>query len=206
MKLAMAMLLALATPVLAQAPVPGTIPAVPGTMPDVAPAQMVADPAAQAVAVPPPSPVHNGPAPGVYKWIDRQGVTRYDDRSADKAQRLTRADIELRKIPDVPSWLGTVPAETVAEAALRCQIAQEREQAYSTARSLYGRDPSGNVYPLSPAQTQLEIAVARRDGQRYCGERGALNLQAEQRAAREREQRQAEAAAPKFKVIPVERR
>ncbi len=170
-----------------------------------APAPAVAEPGALPQE-PGLSALPAGPAPGVYKWVDREGVTRYDDRASDKAPRMTRDDIEGRRIPDTPTWLGTVPVEIVEEAQLKCQIAREREVAYTSARTLYGRDPGGNVYPLSPAQVQLEVATARRDGDRYCGTQGALNLQAEKRAAQEQERRRAEAAAPKYKVIPVERR
>lgn len=117
-------------------------------------------------------------AAGVYKWVDRQGVIRYDDYSL-LAERLTRASIARGGV--AADAKATVPAEFVAEVARQCGDLKERAAAYAEARAVYGRDPVGNQYRLSANQVALEVARLRQDSARYCRPLAAQYLLADVR-------------------------
>lgn len=111
--------------------------------------------------------------PGVYKWADQHGVLHYDDASLTEP-RLTLDILDARHIPPAPDQ--GVPQSFAAEVGRRCALTRDRLQNYQGARALYGRDPSGNVYPLSPTQTALAISALGRDQSRYCGPDAARTL------------------------------
>lgn len=127
-----------------------------------------------------------GPAPvlaaGVYKWVDAQGVTHYDDHSVTQGQRLDRAYLDRRKVREVPKWLGMVPAEFAAQVKQRCELARSRRDNYRAAGQLYGRDPGGNVYAYSPTQSQLLLAESERETARYCAADAPQRLYAQRRS------------------------
>lgn len=104
-------------------------------------------------------------AGSVYRWTDAQGVVHYDDQSRLQ-ERLTRATIARGPVAAEPS--ATVPADLVAEVRRRCIDLRERASSMRSAATLYGQDPAGNVYRLSPRQTALALIEADRDQQRYC--------------------------------------
>lgn len=102
---------------------------------------------------------------GVYKWTDEHGVIHYDDQNL-LAKRLTRGDIAKREVAAEAS--ATVPAAFVTDVKRRCEALRDRTRAYQQANQLYGRDPSGNVYKMSVAQSSLVVAELERDKTRYC--------------------------------------
>jgi len=120
--------------------------------------------------------------PGVYKWLDRSGLLHYDDASLTEP-RLTLDILDARRI--APAQDQGVPKAYVAGIAQRCMATRDRLQNYQAARTLYGRDPSGNVYPMSPTQVALAMGALARDETRYCTPDAAKNLYlAEQRSSR----------------------
>jgi len=117
---------------------------------------------------------------GVYKWVDRDGVVRYDDQSL-LAERITRATIARGSV--AADARATVPEELVAAVARQCADLQERADAYREARFVYGRDPVGNQYLFSDRQVALEVAGLQQQARRYCRPLAAQHLLAELRAA-----------------------
>jgi len=134
------------------------------------PAQPVA-PAPNSPDVLPP-PQETAPS-AVYKWADKSGVLHYDDKSLNEL-RLTLDMIDSRQI--APARGGGAPKEFADEVERRCTLTRERRQSYLSARALYGRDPFGNVYPMSQTQVALAIGALGRDESRYCGPDSARNL------------------------------
>ena len=118
-------------------------------------------------------------AAGVYKWVDRNGIVRYDDHSL-LAERLTRASIARGAV--AADAKATVPAEFVEEVAKQCSDLKERSDSYAGAREIFGRDPSGNVYRFSDRQQALEVAYLQQDTYRYCRPLAAQYLLMEARA------------------------
>jgi len=119
-------------------------------------------------------------AAGVYKWVDRQGVTRYDDQTLT-AERLTRATIAKRAVASNPS--AKAPTDFIAEVARQCQDVSSRSASYANARELYGRDPAGNTYRFSDYQLALERARLAEETRRFCRPLAAEKLLAEARAS-----------------------
>jgi hypothetical protein len=115
-------------------------------------------------------------AAGVYKWVDRGGVTHYDDLSL-LAERLTRAGLAKRTI--TPGETARVPEAFVEAVARQCQDARTRSESTASARSLYARDPAGNAYALSESQAALERARLAHETQRLCRPIAAEKLLAE---------------------------
>lgn len=118
-------------------------------------------------------------ASGVYKWVDRAGITRYDDHSL-LAERLTRASISRGLVS--ADAKATVPAELVNAVAQQCSDIKERSASYASARAVYGHDPIGNQYRLSDYQLALEIARLKGETRRYCRPLAAQHLMAEAQA------------------------
>lgn len=119
--------------------------------------------------------------PGVFRWVDRNGVVHYDDTSSG-AQRMTREYLDDRVIPDQPEWAGVVPGELVAEVGKRCGNARERLANYRAAPEIYGRDPSGNVYRLSVTQAKLMLAEIQTESDYYCRPDAPRRIYAERMA------------------------
>lgn len=122
------------------------------------------------------------PSPGVYKWVDRHGVVHYDDTTTT-AERMTREYLDKRNLPDEPEWAGVIPGEFVAEVEQRCSLSRERLAGYRSASALYGRDPSGNTYPLSRTQAKLMIAESEREVAYWCRDQAVRKIYAERQAA-----------------------
>ncbi|GAC1629572.1 MAG: hypothetical protein NVS9B10_20940 [Nevskia sp.] len=130
---------------------------------------------------------------GVYKWVDAQGRTHYDDSNLTE-QRLTLDYLNARRIPARED--ATTPREFIAAVTRRCDAVRDRLAGYRSASRLEGRDPSGIRYVLSPRQTQIEIAIGERDMARYCSPGAAERLYREPLPA----------SAGAAKTTPVERR
>lgn len=112
------------------------------------------------------APLPAAAAGSVYRWTDAQGVVHYDDQSRLE-QRLTRQSIARKPVPAEAS--ATVPNELVQAVRRRCVDLRERASSVRAAPQLYGTDPAGNRYPLSPRQSALARAEADREEARYCG-------------------------------------
>lgn len=106
-------------------------------------------------------------ARSVYRWVDKNGLVHYDDTSSG-GTKMTREYMDDRVIPDEPEWKGVIPGDLVAEVRQRCSNAKERLANYRAAPVIYGRDPSGNVYTLSPTQARLMLAEIQAESDRYC--------------------------------------
>lgn len=128
-------------------------------------------------------------AGSVYKWVDANGETHYDDQNRLQ-QRLTRATIARGPVAAEPS--ATVPAELVAEVRRRCVDLRERAASMKTASKLYGSDPAGNVYRLSERQAALARAEAEREQLRYCNADAPRRFYREELERSRREQQVAE--------------
>jgi len=113
--------------------------------------------------------------PGVYKWADAKGIVHYDDENLLQP-RLTQDILDGRKIAPVESV--RVPLEFRAMVVQQCDLIRERVTNYRGARALYGRDPFGNVYLMSPNQVALTIAGLERDQSRVCTHGSAEKLYA----------------------------
>ncbi|MGH8456692.1 MAG: DUF4124 domain-containing protein [Stenotrophobium sp.] len=124
-------------------------------------------------------PLYAGSA---YKWVDRDGVVHYDDKTTLNSQRLTHGYIESRDIPAQPDWAGVIPGDFVAQVALQCRNSQSRLASYENAREIYGRDPGGDVYLMSPHQARLMILETRRDVRSYCAADAAKTLWTQRQA------------------------
>lgn len=122
-------------------------------------------------------------AAGVYKWVDRNGVVHYDDTQVVYSQRMTREYMDQRQIAADPGWTGPVPGAFVEEVEKQCSNNRERLGNYQNAKQLFGRDPSGNSYPLTPRQVALMVAETERDAKRYCQPDAARKLYIEKMAA-----------------------
>lgn len=122
-------------------------------------------------------------AAAVFKWIDRDGSVHYDDQHR-LDQRLTWAYLNGRQVPARPD--ATTPPAFIAAVAADCRLARERAEVVRAASVIYGSDPGGNVYQLSPRQQQLELKMADRDAVRYCAPGAAESLYRELRAERDR--------------------
>lgn len=131
-------------------------------------------------------------AGSVYRWTDAQGVVHYDDQSRLQ-QRLTRETIARKPVPAEPS--ATVPNELVQAVRQRCVDLRERAASVRGAAQLYGTDPAGNRYPLSPRQAALARAEADREEARYCAEDAPRRLYREALAEGRREQAEADMRA-----------
>lgn len=121
-------------------------------------------------------------AAGVYRWMDRDGVVHYDSTHT-AGKKITRDYLDDREIPGKPEWEGVIPGELVAEVELRCAHASERLVQYRSAPEIYGRDPSGNVYRLSPNQATLMIGEIQTEAEHYCRPDAPRRVFAERRAA-----------------------
>lgn len=130
-------------------------------------------------------------AQSVYRWVDEQGRIHYDDLNSSRGQRVTREYMAKRSIPDEPDWTGIISGELVAEVRQRCDNARGRLKSYGDAPEIYGRDPSGNVYKLSPTQAHLMLDEIRQETAYYCGadapRRVYEDRKAETEARRQRE-------------------
>lgn len=120
-------------------------------------------------------------APGVFKWVDKNGVTHYDDVTTG-GERMTREYLDKREIPDQPEWAGAIPGEFVEAVEQRCALNRERLANYRSASALYGRDPSGNTYPLSRTQAKLMIAESQREADYFCRANAARKIYSERQA------------------------
>jgi hypothetical protein len=112
---------------------------------------------------------HDAVARSVYRWVDANGVVHYDDTQS-AGQRMTREHFEGREIPEQPEWKGIIPRAVIVEVEQRCANSRERLLNYRSARVIYGRDPSGNTYQLSPAQARLMLAEIQAEIDRYCAD------------------------------------
>lgn len=128
----------------------------------------------------------------VYRWVDKDGVVHYDDTQS-AGQKMTREHFEDREIPDQPEWAGAVPRDLVVEVQQRCTHSRERLVNYRSATVIYGRDPSGNVYPLSSSQARLMLTEIQGEIDRYCAEDAPRRIHktrmADARAERDRRAR-----------------
>lgn len=122
---------------------------------------------------------------GVFKWVDRNGITRYDDQSL-LAERMTRATIARGSV--AADARATVPSELVTEVARQCSDFKELSASYAEARDVYGRDPVGNQYRFSPNQVALEVARLNEKSRRYCRPLAAQHLLEEAREEQRREE------------------
>jgi hypothetical protein len=104
----------------------------------------------------------------VYKWTDAQGVVHYDDMNQASGKIVTQDDVKNRQIKPVPDWAGIVPAEFARDVEQRCAQSRERLNGYRSAKTLFGRDPDGNTYPLSAAQARLLVAQSERETAGLC--------------------------------------
>lgn len=130
-------------------------------------------------------------ARSVYRWVDKNGVVHYDDTQS-AGQKMTREHFEDRDIPEQPEWNGVVPRDLVVEVQQRCTNSRERLVNYRAAPVIYGRDPSGNVYQLSPAQARLMLTEIQGEIDRYCADDAPRRIYAERIAdAKEAEARRA---------------
>ncbi len=129
-------------------------------------------------------------AAGVYKWVDRQGIVHYDDRTLS-AERLTRATIAKRAV--AAEATARAPQDFVEDVARQCADVSTRSASYAEARELYGRDPVGNQYRFSDYQLALERARLAHETRRYCQPLAAEKLLAEARAASQQALRSAAA-------------
>lgn len=121
-------------------------------------------------------------AASVYRWVDRDGIVHYDDTHTG-GRKMTRDYLDERVIPEKPEWEGVIPGELVAEIETRCVHAKERLVQYRAAPEIYGRDPSGNVYRLSPNQARLMISEIQTEAEHYCRPDAPRRIFAERRAA-----------------------
>ena len=120
-------------------------------------------------------------AAGVFKWVGPDGIVHYDDQHRLE-QRLSWDYLNDRSIPSRLD--ATTPPAFIKAVAGDCVIARERADLVGTASELYGSDPAGNVYKLSPRQQLLETKLADRDVSRYCTAGAAERLYRELRAER----------------------
>jgi hypothetical protein len=135
-------------------------------------------------------------ASSVYRWVDKNGLVHYDDTSSG-GSKMTREYLEDRKIAEQPEWVGAIPGDFSAEVGLRCTNARERLANYRTAPQIYGRDPSGNVYPLSSTQQRLMLAEIKAESDRYCQPGAARRVYAERLAADKAERARKQQAPPR---------
>lgn len=117
-------------------------------------------------------------ARSVYRWVDKNGVVHYDDIHSG-GQKMTREHFEGRDIPEQPGWTGVVPREVIIEVGRRCANSRERLVNYRNAPVIYGRDPSGNTYQLSPAQARLMLTEIHNEIDTYCAEDAPGRIYAE---------------------------
>lgn len=120
-------------------------------------------------------------AAGVFKWVGPDGVVHYDDQHRLE-QRLTWDYLNDRQVKSRLD--ATTPPAFIKAVAGDCAIARERAELVSTASEIYGSDPAGNVYKLSPRQQLLETKMADREVARYCAPDAAERLYREMRAER----------------------
>lgn len=135
-------------------------------------------------------------ASSVYRWVDKNGLVHYDDTSSG-GSKMTREYLEDRKIAEEPEWVGAIPGNFSAEVEQRCTNARERLANYRTAPQIYGRDPSGNVYPLSPTQQRLMLAEIKAESDRYCQPDATRRIYAERLAADKAERARKQQAPPR---------
>lgn len=109
------------------------------------------------------------PARSVYRWVDKNGIVHYDDLHSG-GKKMTREHFEGRDIPEQPGWTGVVPRDVIVEVGRRCTNSRERLVNYRNAPVIYGRDPSGNTYQLSPAQARLMLTEIQDEIDTYCAE------------------------------------
>ena len=120
-------------------------------------------------------------AAGVFKWVEKDGSVHYDDQHRLE-QRLTLDYLKDRKVPSRLD--ATTPPAFIKAVAGDCVIARERADLVGAASELYGSDPAGNVYKLSPRQQLLEVKLADRDVAHYCTAGAAERLYREMGAER----------------------
>lgn len=131
--------------------------------------------------------VGSASAAAVFKWLDRDGSVHYDDQHRFE-QRLTQAYLSERRVP--PKADATTPPAFIRAVDADCRLARERAEVTARASEVYGRDPFGNVYRLSPRQQLLERKVAERDIARYCAADAAERLYRAAQAEREQRRQQ----------------
>lgn len=105
----------------------------------------------------------------VYKGTDGNGQARYGDVNRDGGPALTQDDLRQRRIAPAPAGEPQRSAADAAQRRLECQQLRDRLDGYRSAVQIYGRDPDGNVYALSPAQTGLLLLETERDRRQLCG-------------------------------------
>jgi hypothetical protein len=137
----------------------------------------------------------NAVSASVYRWIDKNGEVHYDDTSSG-GRKLTREFLDERVVPDEPEWVGVIPSDFVAEVQQRCSNAKERLASYGSAPVIYGRDPSGNTYTLSPTQARLMIAEIQGESDRYCAPDAPRRIYTERIAAVKAERARKQQAPP----------
>lgn len=142
-------------------------------------------------------------ANSVYRWVDRDGVAHYDDTSTGQ-DKMTLEYLAKREIAPAADWTGQVPAELILEAKDQCANLKDRLADTRGASQLYGRDPSGNSYPLSPTQAHLLIEETERQTDYWCRPDAARKIYAEA-IARRRAEEKAAAEPPKSRPIPVQK-
>ncbi|MCC2659124.1 MAG: hypothetical protein K0Q76_4232 [Panacagrimonas sp.] len=122
--------------------------------------------------------VYEAAARSVYRWVDKNGVVHYDDTQS-AGQKMTREHFDDRDIPEQPEWTGVIPRGLIVEVQQRCDNSRERLMNYRGAPVIYGRDPSGNVYQLSPSQSRLMLTEIQGEIDRYCAEDAPRRVYAE---------------------------
>jgi hypothetical protein len=142
-------------------------------------------------------------ANSVYRWVDRNGVAHYDDTSTT-SDKMTLEYLAKREIAPAADWNGQVPAELILEAKDQCANFKDRLSDTRGASQLYGRDPSGNSYPLSASQAHLLIQETERQTNYWCRPDAARKIYAEG-IARQRAAEKAAAVVPKSRPIPVQK-
>jgi hypothetical protein len=113
-------------------------------------------------------------------WVDAKGITHYDDKSI-YSSRVTQVELDRRVVAAKP--FSVPPAGFAERVRQLCKINRERLGNYRQARELYGQDPAGNVYRMSPTQIGITIAETKRDDAQLCAPGAADRLYAQRVAA-----------------------
>ena len=142
-------------------------------------------------------------ASSVYRCVDRAGNVHFDDTSTNQ-EKMTLEYLAKREIAPASDWTGEVPAQLTLEAKDQCANLKDRLANTRGASQLYGRDPSGNSYPLSATQVHLLIEETEAQTHYWCRPDAARKIYAEG-LARQRAEEKAAAVVPKSRPIPVQR-
>jgi len=124
----------------------------------------------------------------VYRTVDDNGLVAYSDRPSEAAERIvidtidppapvaTRSAAEANEAGETtsnPSPLAQVPREATpeevaADRTRNCQIARERDAAFSVAHRLFRNLPNGDREYLSDAEIDEARTRAQSDVASWC--------------------------------------